>query len=172
MFLKKIFCIAVLVTMAYGDDSVSKPNGYILENLKHLQSLVQKKKTTKAVLPLDVLFDGYVDDTKKLIEGLEQERACEQQGTKKEETLKQIAHYMAVLEKLLTIMNSNQPEPLKLYCHQHRSDALWGSLCGDRPAAKHVFKPDEPAKKPDPQQSSQQVKLHCDDENLESAMGG
>ncbi len=70
-------------------------------------------------------------------------------------------------------MNSNQPEPLKIYCHQHRSDALWGTLCGDRPA-KRVLRSDELVKKIDQQKSSEHVKIHyidADDENLESAVG-
>ena len=79
---------------------------------------------------------------------------------------------MAVIQKLLTIMNSNQPEPLKTYCHAERGDALWGSLCGDRPA-KRVLRPERLLKKYENEQASGLVKIHYadEDDNLQLDMG-
>lgn len=143
-----------------------KPKKYVIENLKRLENLIDKKKLAKHVLPLDVLFDEYVVDTKELLKTLDEQNLNEKQDTKKEEIVKQIAHYMAVLQKLLTIMNSNQPEPLETYCRVERTDALWGSLCGDRPA-KRVWR-DAFKKEEQKSQSPGLIKIHRDDEKDET----
>ncbi|MFZ4077617.1 MAG: hypothetical protein ACOYKA_06495 [Legionellaceae bacterium] len=174
MFLRNLSCLVVLAAMACNaaTSPASKPKDYILDNLKHLHKLVRKKKSAKPVLPLGILFDEYVDDTKELLKILDEQSLNEKQDAKKEEVVKQIAHYMAVLQKLLTIMNSNQPEPLKTYCHAERGDALWGSLCGDRPA-KRVLRPERLLKKYENEQASGLVKIHYadEDDNLQLDMG-
>lgn len=162
MFLKKLTYLAVsaaVVCRIEASAPAPKPKEY-LENLKNLQTLIEKKKSAKHILPLDVLFEEYVVDTKELLKTLDEQNPSEQKTAKKEETLKQIAYYMAVLQKLLTIMNSNQPEPLETFCRIERTDSLWGSLCGDRPA-KRVWRTFEKEKQP---QSSALVKARHNDE--------
>ncbi len=150
--------------MAYSGET-PKSKGYVLDNLKHLHSLVEKKKSAKVVLPLGVLFDEYADNTEELLKTLDEENANEKPDIKKEDIVKQIAHSMAVLQKLLSIMNSNQPEPLETYCRSEPGDALWGSLCGNRPAAKNVLQKENKKKKEE--QSSGSIKIRYVDENDE-----
>ena len=156
MFLKKLSYLVVLMAVVCGADA-PKPKGYVLENQKQLRDLVEKKKSAKPVLPLGILFDEYVDDAKELLKTLDDQDLNEKQDVKKEEIVKQISHYMAVLQKLLTIMNSNQPEPLQTYCHAERGDTLWGSLC-DRPT-KRVRRSEKLLKKNEEQQSSGPAKI-------------
>lgn len=163
------------VAVAYGgNDSAPNPKAYVLDNLKHLRGLVEKKKSAKAVLSLGVLFDEYAGDTEELLKTLDEQNTSEQQDGKKEDIVKQIAHYMAVLQKLLTIMNSNQPEPLKTYCHTELGDALWASLCGDRPA-KRVPRHDNLLKKSqEDKQSTGPIKIgriNEEDDNLPLGKG-
>ncbi|MEI7493757.1 MAG: hypothetical protein WCJ92_04075 [Alphaproteobacteria bacterium] len=172
MFFKKVSCVVVMIAAVYAS-AVSKPKQYIHENIEHLNKLVQKKKSAKVIFSLATLFDEYVDDTKKLLIVLDQQIANDQQDAKKDDIVKQIAHYMAVLQKLLAIMNSNQPEPLEIYCQQQRSDALWGTLCGDRPA-KRVGRPDALLKKSEEQKVPEHIKIRyidANDENLETVIG-
>lgn len=171
MFLRNLSCLVVLAAVACNaaTSSAPKPKAYVLDNLKHLHKLVRKKKSAKPVLPLGILFDEYVDDTKELLKILDEQGLNEKQDAKKEEVVKQIAHYIAVLQKLLTIMNSNQPEPLKTYCHAERGDALWGSLCGDRPAKRVPRHENLLKKNNEDKQSVGLIKIgrvNEDDENL------
>jgi hypothetical protein len=140
VFLKKTFWLVLLVSLAvlaYGRPANTlEPKEYVLENLKYLDSLIQKKKSAKTEMKLEIIFDEYADDAKKLLEVLDKQNSYEQQDVKKEDIVKQIAHSMAVLQRLLEIMKNNQLKPLETYCNQQRSDALWGSLCGDRPTKR------------------------------------
>ncbi len=140
MFLRKISCVVALMAVVYGGVPPSSiTRRYVFENLKQLNQLIEKKKSAGAGLQLEILFDEYVDDARKLLESCDNQNTSDQQGMKKEDTVKQIAHYMAVLQKLLAIMSSNEPKPLESFCNYQRSDVLWGSLCGDRPV-KRVFR--------------------------------
>ena len=170
MFFKTISCVVVMLAMVYGHVPASKPKAYVLESQQYLEDLVQKKKSKKNVPSLGVLFDAYVDDAKKLLEGLDQQDSCDEQDAKKEEILNQIAHYMEVLQKLLTIMNSNQPEPLEIYCREQRTDNLWGTLCGDRPA-KRIPRSDESLKNNGQSLEHTKIRYAHSDEELPAAIG-
>lgn len=137
MFFKKIFCFVMLVLTNIAFCGVMpsfESKKHVFE--KQLSELEQKKKLTKSQLELDALFNEYVDDAKKLLEYWNEQRASAQEEAKKEETVKQIGHYMAVLQKLLAIMNSPTPEPLENFCGSQTNDELWGSICGDRPSKR------------------------------------
>lgn len=134
MFFKKAFCAVVLVTTVFcGVVTSSESKNYVLENLKRLNNLIRKKESAKPNLQLAILFDEYVDDTKKLLEDWHKQGAEE---PAKNETVKQIAHYIAVLQKLLTIMDSSASGTLEYFCLSQRNDELWGSICGDRPTKR------------------------------------
>ena len=170
MFLRKISCAVVMLAIAYGGATVSKPKAYVLESQQYLQDLIQKKKSKKTVLSLDILFDTYVDDAKKLLEVLDQQNPCDERDTKKEEIVKQIAHYMELLQKILAIMNSNQPEPLEIYCRDHRADNLWGTLCGDRPA-KRIPRSDESLKNNEQSLEHTKIRYTHSDEEISTVIG-
>ena len=84
MFFKTISCVVVMLAMVYGHVPASKPKAYVLESQQYLEDLVQKKKSKKNVPSLGILFDAYVDDAKKLLEGLDQQDSCDEQDAKKE----------------------------------------------------------------------------------------
>lgn len=171
MFFKKISCVILFVVIAYGDAASLKSKGYVLDNLKQLDNLIQRKKSVKTELSLDVLFDEYVDDAKQLLEELKRQNYCEQLDTKSIDTVKQIAHYMAILQKLLAIIDTNQHEPLKNYCHYQRSDALWGTLCGDRPS-KRVPRSEEQLRKIESETSQpSKVRYVDNDEDIQTEIG-
>lgn len=170
MLFKKILYIVFLVGfLAYGV-SVDKPKGYVFENLKLLEDLVRKKKSAKPTLPLSILFDEHVIDTKELLESLREQDFNTQQDVKKEDVVKQIAYHMAVLQKILALMNSNQSEPLRVYCPYGKGDALWGTLCGERPATKRIFRLDDEILKNNGSyfESSKPVRIQYIDINDES----
>ena len=134
------------------------------------------KKVSCVVVMIAAVYASAVSKPKQYIHEnivLDQQIVNDQQDAKKDDIVKQIAHYMAVLQKLLAIMNSNQPEPLEIYCQQQRSDALWGTLCGDRPA-KRVGRPDALLKKSEEQKVPEHIKIRyidANDENLETVIG-
>lgn len=143
MLLKKICCIVSLLSVLYGESATtSQLTSYVHKNLQQLNNLVRKKKLAKSDFQLDTLFDEYVEDAKKLLQSCDQQNISDQQSIAKDDTVKQIAHYMAVLQKLLAIMNNSDSKPLEFFCLHQRSDEMWGTLCGDRPA-KRVIKYDE-----------------------------
>lgn len=143
MLLKKICCIVALLSVLYGESAITTQSRiYVHKSLKQLNDLVRKKKLAKSDFQLDTLFDEYVEDAKKLLQSCDQQNISDQQSIAKDDTVKKIAHYMAVLQKLLAIMNNSDSKPLEFFCLHQRSDEMWGTLCGDRPA-KRVIKYDE-----------------------------
>ena len=126
--------------------AVTKPKDYIASNLKKIDSLLEQKKSSGSDFSLDVMFEEYVVDAKELLKILSEEEAKQQTDEKKQEIVMQIAQNMAILQELLKIMKSGQTEPLKVYCRDQRGNALWGSLCGERPS-KRIPMPDEFEKK-------------------------
>lgn len=167
MFLKRMVLVTALIAVAYGEINTPESKKYLLENLnKQLDQLVQKKKSARTELQLDILFDEYVDDAKKLLENLDYPNIADQQCIEKEDTIKQIAHYMAVLQKLLAIMNNNEPKPLESFCTYQRSDILWGAICGDRPT-KRILRPEGILKKDESENNVSHMKFRYADSSDE-----
>ena len=133
---------------------------------------MEKKKSVKQQqLELNDLFDGYVDDARQLLEDCDKQSV---EQTANEETVKQIGQYIAILQKLLSIMNSSAPEPLESFCISQKSDELWGSVCGDRPTKRVLrkdilFKEENPMdkKKIDPEFLSSHAVQHLGDEEAQ-----
>lgn len=142
-FIRVFFVLNILMLPISSVDRKNTSKQYVLDNVKQLKKMVNKKKSTKPVAKLDVLFDEYAEDAKELLDSIEENKDNNNQSDfQKKEMVMQIANHMAVLQKLLTMMSNTQPESLTIYCRDQSGDTLWQNLCSNRPSKK-IQKPDE-----------------------------
>ncbi len=151
--------LLLLAVLAAGLSAETlKPKVFVLESLKRLDTLVNKKKTVKPPFTLGAMFDGFADDTKELLEVLDKQGPANQPNNDQKQAIKMIMHNMAVMQKLLIFMNSGAREPLQDYCRSQSDDPIWGTIC-NRPA-KRILRPDLSSNEKTPRKTY----THPDDE--------
>ena len=154
MFLKYILFVVLSVTVLCAEGS--KPKVFVLENLKRLDDLVNKKKNTiNQPVNLGMLFDDVADDTKKLLADLDKHGPKDKPGN--QEIIAIITRNIAAMERLLAL--SIVPVELEQYCGDKRmsDDPNRSTICCNRPAKKVSRPMEPPTRKPH--------KTNEDDEN-------
>lgn len=134
MILKAILYAVLLVSVLHA-----APERFnIIGHKQELSKLMLKKQQAKRPVIFGTMFDDVADDTKKLLDTLDEDDQLNQE--KKQDAIKMIVHNVQIMHKLLTFMKNDKSELRNDHYHNRSDVSACGVSCY-RPA-KRVLRPD------------------------------